>query len=86
MLSILFTNSVFASQQEHDIGEITSAFKSGDKQQIAQLISYPLRRPVPLTAINSEQELIIHFYEVFDQKLIKQIAYSEAGKDWEQVG
>lgn len=60
--------------------------KTGNRAEIAEGISYPLRRDHPIDPVNNKQELIKRFNEVFDAELMKQISNSDPETDWVRVG
>lgn len=61
--------------------EFLSAFKTKDKKTIATFFKYPLTRDYPLYSIDSPDELIAHFDEIFDQELTTLIENSDAQDD-----
>ena len=85
---VLFSLCSAAIDKEYhdDISLVIGAFKKQDKKAISALIDYPLNRESVIPAIQNEAELIRRFDEVFDGKLIKQIATSDLAKDWSMRG
>jgi hypothetical protein len=65
---------------------IIKAFASGSSDTIGNYIDYPLHRRYPLPAINNKQELIDHFFEIFDMNFINTVAISNPIKDWNEIG
>ncbi|WP_404339308.1 hypothetical protein [Pseudoalteromonas mariniglutinosa] len=65
---------------------VVAAFKAGDKQAIAKLVHYPLKRKPPLPAIEDQQQLLAQFNDVFDEKLVTAITESQLRTDWTMVG
>ena len=67
------------------IQKLIKLFKKVDIEGISNKISYPLDRDYPIPSIRNKEEFIQRFYEVFDQKLIDNIAQSNIGQ-WTEVG
>jgi hypothetical protein len=88
VLTIVFASNSFAvDKKENDyIFPIIGAFKSQNKNTISTLISYPLKRKLPIPFIKNKTELINRFDEVFDKELIDLISNSDVNKDWRQMG
>lgn len=72
-------------EQIQSIQKVVNAFKKKDKSKIADLIYYPLRREYPLKDIKGKNDLIRHFDDIFDKKIIDSIAGSKIN-DWSTVG
>ena len=60
-------------------------FKQKDEEQIANHISYPLKREYPIPSIKNKEEFIQRFSEVFDNVLIEKVANSKI-EQWSEVG
>ncbi|MFB2652704.1 hypothetical protein [Shewanella seohaensis] len=65
---------------------LIDAAKAGDRQAIAEQISYPLQREYPLPDVQNPQQLLTRFQQVFDSKLLSQIANSTTENNWETMG
>ena len=59
---------------------------SNDRNKIADVIVYPLRREVPLPSLETKSQFLQHFDEVFDEQLLKAIASSNIASDWANMG
>lgn len=64
------------------VKEIMEDFRTQNKTAIAGKIAYPLNREFPLPPIESEQEMLQRFTEVFDDELTGLIVNSDLAKDW----
>jgi hypothetical protein len=53
------------------ICELNKALRSGDKNLVAEMMFYPIERLEPLKPIQNSQELVKHYDEFFDDKIIK---------------
>ena len=53
------------------ICELNKALRSGDKNLVAKMMLYPIERLEPLKPIQNSQELVKHYDEFFDDKIIK---------------
>lgn len=67
------------------IKKLIELFKKVDIEGISNKISYPLDRDYPIPSIRNKEEFIQRFHEVFDQKLIDNIAQSDISQ-WTEVG
>jgi hypothetical protein len=67
------------------IQKLIELFKKADVEGISNKISYPLDRDYPIPSIRNKEEFIKRFHEVFDQKLIDNIAQSDISQ-WTEVG
>lgn len=74
-----------SKEQEQEILLLIQLFKKNDIDRIVDRIAYPLHRDYPIPAIENKEQMRTRFYEVFDEKLITEIASSNVG-DWSTVG
>lgn len=74
-----------SKEQEQEILLLIQLFKINDIDRIVDRIAYPLHRDYPIPAIENKEQMRTRFYEVFDEKLITEIASSNVG-DWSTVG
>lgn len=65
---------------------LIDAAKANDLEAIAKRVAYPLKREYPIPAIQNTQEMIARFDQVFDPKLLEQIAHSKIEADWQTMG
>ncbi|MGI2151858.1 hypothetical protein ACROAK_03050 [Shewanella oncorhynchi] len=65
---------------------LIDAAKANDLEVIAKRVAYPLKREYPIPAIQNTQEMIARFDQVFDPKLLEQIAHSKIEADWQTMG
>jgi hypothetical protein len=86
MCQIIFAQSPGDSVQFDKIASLKKIMSSGNRHQIVELIQYPLRRPYPLKSINSPQECLLRFDEVFDEAILAEIEKSNLNEDWDRVG
>lgn len=92
ILALLLCHALFAqgSDDAVDIQRIATLIKhiaSNDLNQIVSEIHFPLIRPYPIKPIKSKQECLRRFDEVFDEKLLSEIATSDVkGDDWQRIG
>ena len=68
-----------------EILHLISLFKKRDIQAIAEKINYPLEREYPIPAIQTKEEFIKRFDQVFDEYLVKTVANSSITQ-WKEVG
>ena len=59
---------------------------SKDREAIANLVSYPLHRKVPLPCVNSTSQFLEVFDEILDENLLRAISNSSVIDDWSAVG
>jgi hypothetical protein len=72
-------------EEMDSIKKLIELFKKLDVEGISNKISYPLDRDYPIPSIRNKEEFIKRFHEVFDQKLIDNIAQSDISQ-WTEVG
>lgn len=72
-------------EEMDSIKKLIELFKKVDVEGISNKISYPLDRDYPIPSIRNKEEFIKRFHEVFDQKLIDNIAQSDISQ-WTEVG
>lgn len=65
---------------------LIDAAKAGDRQAIAKQIAYPLKRDYPLPDVQSSQQMLERFVQVFDSKLLSEIANSTTESNWDTMG
>lgn len=90
---ILLLSAYYATAQdsltaEHKkvITDFINYFKNNDREEIALLVSYPLKREYPIPEVKDREKFLRRFDEIFDSKLIAMIVISNPSKDWSAVG
>ncbi|MEO8237274.1 MAG: hypothetical protein ABI793_15790 [Flavobacterium sp.] len=88
--------SIFSAQfinsqelkQEYQKGIIyfIDCVKNDNKNAVAELVKFPLKREYPIPVIKNKTEFINRYNEIFDAELKNKIIKSNPAKDWEQVG
>ncbi|WP_157558233.1 hypothetical protein [Niabella aurantiaca] len=76
---------MLTNTQQDDVNKLIRAAKAGNKQQIASLVAYPLKRTYPLEDIKSNDEMLMRFDTIFDPVLLRQIARSKT-ENWKAMG
>ena len=79
-----FADNLNATEQK-EIQGIINLFKKNDHNAIANSIRYPLIREEPIPNIDNKAQMKQRFNQVFDQKLMKNIANSKLSQ-WQSVG
>ena len=84
----LYASSAIALEQEHRnvVKSFIEAVKSNNRAKVANYISYPLGRDLPIPSIKNKRQFLERYDEVFDENLIKMIVGSDLEKDWDAVG
>ena len=72
--------------QKASVNKVIQAFKQNNRAAISKMVSYPLFRQAPLAPVNSEREFLNRFDEIFDQRLLNTIIYSDMNTDWDHIG
>lgn len=62
------------------------AAEAKDHQSLANQMKYPFKREYPMPAIKNPSEMLTRFDEVFDDAILKRIAISQVGQDWQTMG
>ena len=60
--------------------------KKDNKEAVAEMISYPLKRENPIPEIQNKAEFVKRYYEIFDPTLKSEISKSNSAKDWSEMG
>ncbi|MFM2037187.1 MAG: hypothetical protein RL432_126 [Bacteroidota bacterium] len=74
-----------SKEQEREILHLIQLFESQDTNGIVDRVAYPFDRDYPIPAIENKEQMRARFSEVFDEKLMEEIASSNAD-DWSTVG
>lgn len=86
---MLLSSTVYAdglSQTEKaQVNKLIQFFQKKDVAAISQTVRYPLTRQAPLPDVDNAKQMKVRFNEVFDAKLIQQIANSKTDQ-WSSVG
>lgn len=58
------------------------------KEEVAKLVDYPLIRKYPIPSIDTKEEFLMRYNEIFDDKFVSMIINSDPYNDdgWSQVG
>ncbi len=79
-----FAESLNATEQK-EIQNIINLFKKNDQNAITNSIRYPLMREEPIPSIDNKMQMQQRYNQVFDPKLVKNIANSKLSQ-WQSVG
>jgi hypothetical protein len=73
-------------EYQEGIVHLIDCLKKNKKEQIAEMISYPLAREYPVPSIKNKQDFILRFNEIFDDTLKRLIITSKPATDWSEMG
>jgi len=79
------TEENLPSHKKESINTFLRWVKENNIQELAQIIQYPLKRSYPIPAVHNKQDFIARFNNIFDEKLIDLITYSNIN-DWILIG
>ena len=86
---LLFSNYTFAdglsASEQKEVQYIINLFKKNDSNAISNTIRYPLNREEPIPSIDNKAQMKQRFQQVFDHKLVQNIATSKLTQ-WESMG
>ena len=86
---LLFSNYTFAdslsASEQKEVQYIINLFKKNDSNEISNTIRYPLNREEPIPSIDNKAQMKQRFQQVFDHKLVQNIATSKLTQ-WESMG
>jgi len=82
----LMGQSATSGIQADRITSLLKVIASGNRTLIAKEIRYPLGRDYPLQPIQTKDELLTRFDEVFDEPFLRELAGSSPKQDWEEMG
>jgi hypothetical protein len=91
IICLVLTHQFLCSQElkkedQNHIATLIDCIKSNQKEKLATLISYPLKREYPIPEVKNKQEFVTRYDEIFDATLKSIIVKSNPGKDWSAVG
>ncbi|MDR0321352.1 MAG: hypothetical protein LBI28_07595 [Treponema sp.] len=81
-----FSENILEEEYQSLIRPFVEAIKNNNKERIADLILYPLRRQYPIPSINNRHEMLERYNQVFDNTLINIIKNSSVETNWSAVG
>ncbi|MGY3860763.1 hypothetical protein ACW5WN_04010 [Aeromonas lacus] len=68
------------------VQQLVDAAEARDHQALANQMKYPFKLEYPIPAIKTPAEMLTRFDEVFDDAILKSIATSRVGQDWQTMG
>ncbi|PSJ88059.1 hypothetical protein CT153_12270 [Aeromonas veronii] len=68
------------------VQQLVDAAEARDHQALANQMKYPFKQEYPIPAIKTPAEMMYRFGEVFDDAILKSIATSRIGQDWQTMG
>lgn len=68
------------------VQQLVDAAEARDHQALANQMKYPFKQEYPIPAIKNASEMLTRFDEVFDDAILKSIATSQVGQDWQAMG
>ncbi len=68
------------------VQQLVDAAEARDHQALANQMKYPFKLEYPIPAIKTPAEMLTRFDEVFDDAILKSIASSRVGQDWQTMG
>ncbi|WP_421158894.1 hypothetical protein [Aeromonas dhakensis] len=77
---------LLAAEYQPLVQRVIDAAKARDQPALARQIKYPFKQEYPIPVINNSSEMVARFDEVFDEAILKRIASSRAGQDWQAMG
>lgn len=91
LVFVLFLGNFVSAQNvkphyQKCIQSVIDSVKTGKKEAIAAMISYPLKREYPLPDVVDKLDFIKRYDEIFDMTLKNEIAKSNPAKDWSDMG
>lgn len=84
--ALLFAQAAPDALDSARVERIIHAAAAGNREQIVQLIHYPLGRPYPVPAIKNPKKCLQRFDEVFDKAFLFKIASSDPNHEWGRAG
>ncbi|MFU1552152.1 hypothetical protein ACM3N8_00095 [Aeromonas sp. A04] len=68
------------------VQKVIDAARARDPQALARQMKYPFKQEYPIPVIKNSSEMVARFDEVFDDAILKSIATSRVGQDWQTMG
>jgi len=77
---------VLKKEYQQDVVKLIESVKRNNKEQIAEMIAYPLTREYPIPTVKSKQDFILRYNEIFNDTLKGLIVNSKPSSDWSEMG
>ena len=71
---------------ENTVKNFIKVAASKDRKALANLVSYPLQRGVPLPSIDNPKQFLEAYDEILDENILKAISTSIVSADWSEMG
>jgi hypothetical protein len=71
---------------ENIVKKFIKVASSNDRKALANLVSYPLQRRVPLPSIDNPKQFLEAYDEILDENILKAISTSRVSADWSEMG
>jgi len=71
---------------ENTVKKFIKVAASKDRKVLANLVSYPLQRRVPLPSIDNPKQFLDAYDEILDENILKSISTSRVSADWSEMG
>lgn len=68
------------------VDRFVKAVAGNDRTVLADLVSYPLRRSLPLPAIKNSQQFLDAYDEILDEEILRAVSTSSISADWSEMG
>jgi hypothetical protein len=87
-LTLAFSCSLWCAEPnlENTVNRFIEIVASHDRKALANSVSYPLQRKVPLSSIDNPKQFLEAYDEIVDEKFTKSISTSKVSTDWSEMG
>jgi hypothetical protein len=87
-LILSFSSSLWSAEPgfESTVKKFIKVVASKDRKALADLVSYPLQRRVPLPGIANPKQFLEAYDEILDDSILKAISTSKVSADWSKMG
>jgi len=75
-----------SAESQNAVKKFIGYVKAGNKEGLAGITTYPIKREYPIPAINNKKEFISRYKELFSDSLVKVITKSSPATDWSEMG
>ena len=90
VITLFFSQLAFgqAPKKEYQAGiaNIIECLRNNRKEQLADLVAYPLQREYPIPPIKNKADFLLRFDQIFDDTLKQLIIHSRPATDWSEMG
>lgn len=86
LLSVSAIGQDMSIANQNAVKKFIDYVKAGNKEALAGITAYPLKREYPIPDIYDKKEFVARYKEIFNDSLVKLIIKSRPADDWSEMG